>query len=183
MPSLFGQMLAKLTVLNRLSAQAGVCTCLVQRNRIKACEHSDIRQDRRVILSVAVTVRAYILHQRNVKTRAAMTDCLRILRHLTVEQFIGAAVRIIDRIKAACADTAAAALALIIIDHSLPIHKCKCVASALLRTAAASAAELFTYGRLPVGMLLHLTGAAAAAHSDVLDRTAESGRLMPFEMA
>ena len=36
--------------------------------------------------------------------------------------------------------------------------------------------------RMPLVVLLHLAGPASAAHSDILDRSAESGQLMALEM-
>ena len=44
-PSRLCQMLSKLTVGDRCCLQAGICTGLIQCNRVKACEHSDIRKD------------------------------------------------------------------------------------------------------------------------------------------
>ena len=47
----------------------------------------------------------------------------------------------------------------------------------------ATAAEVFLHRRVAGGVLLHLAGAGAAAHADVLDGTAEAGGLVALEMA
>ena len=47
----------------------------------------------------------------------------------------------------------------------------------------AAAAEVFLHRRVAGGVLLHLAGAGAAAHADVLDGTAEAGGLVALEVA
>ena len=46
-----------------------------------------------------------------------------------------------------------------------------------------AAAEVFLHRRVAGGVLLHLAGAGAAAHADVLDGTAEAGGLVALEVA
>lgn len=75
-PSRLCQMLSKLAVGDRCCLQAGICTSLIQCNRVKACEHSDIRKDRRIIFTMAVTVRADILYQCNMEMGTSVTDSL-----------------------------------------------------------------------------------------------------------
>ncbi len=71
----------------RILSVAGVHTCLVKSHRIEACEHSDIRQDRHVILSVAVTVRRNVDHQIDVEVRATVYDRLGVFGDLHVKLF------------------------------------------------------------------------------------------------
>ncbi len=47
---------------------------------------------------------------------------------------------------------------------------------------SAAAAELLADSRLSACVLLHFSGTASAAHTDVFDGTAETGGLMTFEM-
>lgn len=84
-PSRLCKVLAKLTVFNRSCLQAGIGTRLVKSNRVEACKHSDIRQDRSIVLPMTVTVRADILYQRDMEARTSIADSLRILRHFPVE--------------------------------------------------------------------------------------------------
>ena len=183
MPVGLCQMFSKLTVCNRCCIQAGICTCLIQCDRIKACEHSDIRKDRCIILTVTITVWTDILNQCDMEMRASMTDCLCIFCHLTVKKFVCTAVWIVYCIKTAGSDTTATAFTFIIINDCFFIRICNRITSALFRTATASAAEFFIYCRLSAGMLFHLTCAASASHSDILESTAEAGCFMSFEVA
>ena len=98
------------------------------------------------------------------------------------KKLVGIVVRVVDSIKAAGTDTAAATFALVIIDDGFLIYICNSIASALLRTASAAAAELLTDSRLSACVLLHFSGTASAAHTDIFDGTAETGGLMTFEM-
>ena len=117
-PSRLCQMLSKLAVGDRCCLQAGICTGLIQCNRVKACEHSDIRKDRRIIFTMAVTVRADILYQRNMEMGTSVTDSLCILCHLAIKKLVCTAIRIVYGIIAAGPDTAATAFAFIIINNS-----------------------------------------------------------------
>ena len=85
-PAGFCQIFAELAVGDRSCLQAGISTGLIQRDRVKACEHSDIRQDRRVIFTVTVTVRADVLNQRDMEARTVVTDSLCIFCHLAMPE-------------------------------------------------------------------------------------------------
>ena len=131
---------------------------------------------------MTVAVRADVLYQRYMEARTAMTDCLRILCHLAIQHLIRAAVRIVYRVKAAGSDTSSAALALIIINDCLFIHVRNRVASTLLCATMTAAAQLLMNRRLSARMLLHLSGTASAAHTNILQGTAKAGRLMALKM-
>ena len=75
-PSFFCQMFSELAVCNRCCLQTGICTRLIQRYRVETCKHSDIRKNRCVVFSMAVTVWADILYQCNMEMWTAMTDSL-----------------------------------------------------------------------------------------------------------
>ena len=51
-----------------------------------------------------------------------------------------------------------------------------------LLTHPAAAALIWIHLRLGAAVHFHLAGAGAAAHPDILQRTAEPRRLMPFKM-
>ena len=118
-PARLCQVLSQLAVGQQGSGQAGIGAGLVQRYRVKRGKHTDIRQDGCVILPVAVAVGADILHQADMEAGAACTDSGGILCHLAVQLLIGAVVQGVDGVKVARTDAAAAALALVVIDHSL----------------------------------------------------------------
>ena len=111
-----------------------------------------------------------------------LTDSHRIFCHLPVQQLVCTAVFIVDCIKAACSDTASAALTFVVIDNRFSIQICNRIASALLCTASAAAAFFQIDSRLSAGMLLHLACTAAAAHADIFDGTAKSGRFMSLKV-
>ena len=176
-------MLAKLTVFDRSCLQAGIGTRLVKGNRVEACKHSDIRQDRCIVLTMAVTVRADILYQRNMEARTSMTDSLCILRHFPVEKLVCTAVWIVNRIKTAGTDAATASFAFVIVNDCFFIHIGNCIASAFFCTAVAATTDIRIDRRFSTGMLLHLSGAASASHTDIFQCTAKARCLMAFEMA
>ena len=57
MPALLSKVISQLAITNRLSLLAKISACLVESNRIEGSEHSYIRKNRCIILSVAVTIR------------------------------------------------------------------------------------------------------------------------------
>ena len=57
------------------------------------------------------------------------------------------------------------------------------IIGALSHTAAASSTHIFVNRWLTICMLLFLTSTRTASHTDVLNRTTKSCRLMPFKMA
>ena len=182
-PSRLCQMLSKLAVGDWCCLQAGICTGLIQCNRVKACEHSDIRKDRRIIFTMAVAVRADILYQCNMEMGTSVTDSLCILCHLAIKKLVCTAIRIVYGIIAAGPDTAATAFAFIVIDNCFLVYICNRITSALFRTTAATTTDIFMDGRLSAGMLLHFSGTASASHTDILQSTAKAGCLMSLEMA
>ena len=143
MPSRLCQMFSELTVCNRCCFQAGICTCLIQCNRVKTCKHSYIRKNWCIILSMAVAVRADILNQCNMEMRTSMTDCLCIFCHLTVKKFVCTAVWIVYCVKTAGSDTTAAAFAFIIIDHCFFVYICNRITAAFFCTATAATTDFF----------------------------------------
>ena len=144
-PSWFCQMFSKLAVGHRCSFQAGICTCLIQCNRVKTCKHSDIRKNCCVIFSMAVTVRADILYQRYMETWTSMTDSLCIFCHFAVQKLIGTVVGIVDSIKATGTDTTSATFTFIIIDHCFFVYISKGITAAFFCTTLASTTKLFVY--------------------------------------
>ena len=132
---------------------------------------------------MAVAVGADVLHQRNVEAGTVVADCGGVLGHFAVQQLVGTVVGRIDGVKAARADAAAAALALVVVDDSFVFGIISNgVRAALLGAAVAAAAQPLLHGRLAGSVLLHLARAGAAAHADVLERTAETGGLVALEV-
>ena len=118
------EVLTELAVGDRSRIQTGIRAGLVKSDRIEACEHSDIRKDRGIIFTVAVTVRTDILNQCYMEVWTAMTDSLCILCHLAVKKLVCTAVRIVYGIIAAGPDTAATAFAFIVIDNCFLVYIC-----------------------------------------------------------
>ena len=57
------------------------------------------------------------------------------------------------------------------------------IGAAFLGAATAAPAQRFIHDAFPGRMLFHLTGPAAAAHADILQRAAETRHFMTFEMS
>jgi hypothetical protein len=57
MEMFLGHIVTKLTVSDRFSLLTKIYAGLIQSYRIKGSKHSNIRKDRRIILTVAVTIR------------------------------------------------------------------------------------------------------------------------------
>ena len=183
-PARGGEVLAQLAVGQRSGVQAGVSASLVEGHRVEGGEHADVRQDGRVVLAVAVAVGADVLHKADVEGGAVMADGGSVLGHLAVQHLVGAVAQGIDGVEVAGTDAAAAALALVLVDDRLVLLVvADGVGAALLGAAMTAAAEVFLHRRVAGGVLLHLAGAGAAAHADVLDGTAEAGGLVTLEVA
>ena len=103
------------------SERCSVHTSPVKSHRIEACEHSDIRQDRHVILSVAVTVRRNVDHQIDVEVRASVYDRLGVFGDLHVKLFYCGRVLIEDGVEIAGAKAASASDTLLMGDRRMTV--------------------------------------------------------------
>ena len=164
--------------------QAGIDAGLVEGQRIRGSEHSDIGEDGRVIFGVAVAGRRDVHDERDVEAVATADDGLGVLGHLGVEDGERLVLGEVDRIEVAGAKAAAATYAVAFVHLHLAFYAVEHQAAvgAFLLAAAASPALVFVDGGLSGRMLVLLAGAGAAAHSDILDGTAEAGHLVPFEV-
>ena len=132
---------------------------------------------------MAVAVGRDIHHQIDVESGTAVHNRLGILGDLHIQLIVGRGVLIINCIKVAGAQAAAAAHAFVVVDGCFPVlAKADRAVRAVLGTDMASAAEVMVDGRLAGIVLLHLAGPAAAAHADVLQTAAETGGLVPLEV-
>ena len=131
---------------------------------------------------MTVTVRRNIHRQIDMETRSVLHNSLRILCHFFVQQVPGIPLLITDSRKTTRTDTTAAALALFRIDISLARVKADSVGAAFLGTFMTVAAKFLIHHALAGRMLLHLAGPAAAAHTQVFNRTAKACHFMPLEM-
>ena len=107
-----------------------------------------------------------------------------IFSHTTVEYFIGIAVIKFNGIEIACAQTASASHAVILVNGHLlfVLIEDKTAVGAFLLASAASPASLFRNIWLAVAVLFRLAGAGPASHTDILNRAAKTGHLMSFKM-
>ena len=111
-----------------------------------------------------------------------MADCLCILCHFTAKKLVGIAVRIMNGVKTAGTNTAAAAFAFIIINDCFFLRICDRITSAFFRTTLAASTDICFDNRFATVVLRHFSSAAAAAHTNILDSSAETSRFMPFKM-
>ena len=108
---------------------------------------------------------------------------LGVFSDLVAEKRIGVVLNRRDGIEGTSADAAAAALALIKVDHGLVVDISDGIGTAFLGTAAAATALGGIDFRLAVAMLIHLAGAGTAAHADILHGSAEASFFVAFEVS
>ena len=179
----FLQIMTKHTLLDRSHPVAQIRTRLIQSDRIKRCQHSDIRDDRDIVFRVAVTVRRDITDQRNMEARAILTYRIRILCHLVIEHRHRIIIVRSDRILRADSQATSATDTLVMIDMYLVVlHDRRSMCTDFLTGTASHTLRLINTW-LTVTMLLHLSGTGSASHTDILDCATESCRLMSLEMS
>ena len=130
------------------------------------------------------------------EARAAVDDSLRILGDLAVEHVGRGFITGLDGVLVAHADAAAAAHAAIVVDgghaHRAGVAVGKLALAGIIKRDSVVRADLFAGTaanavlgrdvRLAGGMLLHLAGAAAASHAQVLHGTAKASLLMALKV-
>lgn len=182
-PIRFGQVIRQLAVGHRRCFHAGIGTGLVEGDRVEGSEHADVRQDGRIVFSMAVAVRRNVHDQIDVEARAVLADGLGVFRHLAVQFFIGIPFDGFDGIEGTGADAAAAAFAQVFVDVGDVIFIGDGVRTTFLSAAMTVLTLAFVNFRFARRMLFHLAGAAATAHADILDGTAEARHFMAFEVS
>ena len=114
--------------------------------------------------------------------RPAVNYSCYVFGHLTSQDGISIPGVIADGIEGAGTYAAAAALTLLGIDPGLLILIADGIGTAFLGTTLAALTFLFIYVGLAAVMLLHFSGTASAAHTYILNGTAETCHLMALEM-
>ena len=155
----------------------------IQGNRIEGSEHAHIRNDGDVVLRMAVAVRGYVDNQADVEAWPSGNHRLAVFRDLAVQDIVALVAGRADRIHRADADTPAAAHAFVMVDGRLSVRDGGSVMGADLDAAAAAHAQGLIHMGLSGAVHLHLSGAGAAAHADVLQSAAEARIFMALEMA
>ena len=184
MPLRIRQVIAQLAVPDRIRLQAQICARLIQRHRIEGRQHADIRQDRRIVLTVAVTVRGYIHDQADMEAGASAADRVGVFRDPAAEDLVGGVVDIGNGMEGACPDAPSASLTDIGINICLVVLTVRDSSTAAFADAAAAAsAQIPIHLRRPIVVLMHLARAASSTHTDILERSAKTGTFMPFEMS
>ena len=154
----------------------------VQRHRVEGGEHSHVGHDGHVVLGTAVAVGGHIHHQGDVEAGAAIHHRLGVLGDFVVQ--VGSALVPVDLhgVLGTDGDTTAAAHAPVVVDVHLAVLDNGCAVGTYLAALAAADALLLRHMGLARVVLLHLTGAAAAAHADVLQTAAEARCLVSLEV-
>ena len=101
------------TVIKKASRKRILCIAcvhagLIQRNRVEACEHSDIRKDRHIVFTVAVAVRGNVDHQIDMEIRAPIQNRLGILGDFHIKFLHRGRILVVDGIKIAGSEATAA---------------------------------------------------------------------------
>ena len=154
----------------------------VQRHRVEGGEHAHVGHDGHVVLGTAVAGGRHVDDQGNVEAGAAVHHRLGVLGDLVIQ--VGGALVPVDlhRVLGTDGDAAAAAHAFVVVDVRLAVFDDGRAVGADPAALAAADAVFLRHMGLARVVLLHLTGAAAAAHADVLQAAAEARRLVPLEM-
>ena len=182
LPVRFRQVVAELAVGHWRHFLAGIHAGLIQGYRVKGSEHADVGQNRRIVVAVTVAVGRNIHGQIDVEAGTVLGNCPGILCHLAVQLVSGVPLVVTDGIEGAGTDAAAAALADILVDMGLVVYIGDGIGAAFLGAATAAPAQRFIHDAFPGRMLFHFTGAAAAAHADILQRAAKTCHFMTFKM-
>ncbi len=182
-PVRLGQIVSQLGIWYWGCLLAQVYASLIQGNRVKGSCHADIWQDSGIILAMAIAVWRNIHHQVNMEARPVLHHSLGVLCHFLVQKIPCIPLLVADSIKAAGTNTAAAALADILVNNSLVVHIGDGIRATLLGTTAATPTLFLIYHILAGGMLLHLAGTTAAAHANILDSSAKASALMALEVS
>ena len=140
-----------------------ICACNVKSHRVKGGKESHIRNNGCIVFGVAVTVRRYVDHQVNVKSRASVNNSLCVFCDFAVQDIIGFVRGCNDGIFWTDTDTSSAAYAFVVVDGSFFVFKLRRIMSADLFAAVAADAQLFLYMRLSgKDPLQHLQNPCAA---------------------
>ena len=191
-----GRAIGKLGVGQRLGRHDGVGAGLVDGDRVEAREHADIVDDRCVVFGMAIAVGADIHSQRNVEAGTILDNGFGVLGDLTVEHVGRGLIAGLDGVLVACRNAASAAHAAIVVDgshvHRASVAVGKLALAGIVKRDGVVRADLFAGTaanavlgrdvRLAGGMLLHLAGATAAAHAQVLHGAAKAGLLMTLKV-
>ena len=175
----------ELTSGHRRSGQTSIDTSLIQSQRIGRGEHSDIGKNWSVILGVTVAVGRDINHKRNVELWTARNNRLGILCHLAVQQLRSVKVGKIDSVEVTSAQAAATTDTLLSVNlhFAAILVKNKSIVCTLRQAQLTTAATLLADAGLATAMLLGLTRARAATHTDILNRATEACHLVALEVA
>ena len=145
---------------------------------------------------MAIAIGADIHGKRDMEARATVDDGLGVLGDLAVEHVGRGVIAGLDAVLVACRNAATAAHAAIVVDgghvHRAGVAVGKLALAGVVERDSVVRADLFAGTaanavlgrdvRLAGGMLLHLAGAAAAAHAQVLHGAAKAGLLMTLKV-
>lgn len=107
----FCKVVTQLAVADRSCLLAEIGACLIQCHRIEGCQHADVRQNRGIIFTMAVTVRGDIHNQTDVEGGSAIAQGMGIFSHFAAEQLQGIFIHGVDCMESAGTDASAAAFA------------------------------------------------------------------------
>ena len=154
----------------------------IQRNGVKGCEHTHIGNNRHVVFRMAVTAGRNIHHKADMEMGAILQDSQCVFRDLAVEDVIGLVICGTNRVLGANADAAAATDTLVVVDGCLLICNSDGIVGADLGAGTTAHAAGSADTGLARGVHLHLAGAGAAAHTDVLQRAAKAGSFVTLKV-
>lgn len=159
--AVFVHVVAEERFANRRGLEACVGAGLVEGDGVERGEHAEVRQDRGVVLAMAVAVRRDVDDERDVEAVASGYDGLGVFRHLGVQHADGLVVGEIDGVEVAGAEATAAAHAVLFVDMHLfrRLVEGESVVGALALAFLAAAAFAGLDDRLAVGVLVFLAGA------------------------
>ena len=179
-----GHGLGQLRVWQGRLAEAGIGAGLVEGERVKRGEHTHVGQHRGVVARVAVARGRHVAHYGYVERRAPVYHRLGVFGHAAVKLLHCGIVGERNGIEVAGSNAPPATHAVVCHDVHLACRlvEAEAVVGAFGLAAAASAALLRVYLWLAVAVLVLFPGARAAAHANVLYRSAEARHLVALEV-
>ena len=114
---------------------------------------------------------------------APLYHSIGVFCNLAGKNLCGVGIARLDGVLGTCGETTSAANALTMIDMCLAVFNARAIMGTDAYAGAAADAERRIDNGFSFPMLLHLTGAGTAAHTQVFQRATKAGLLMTLEVA
>lgn len=157
-------------------------TGLIESHGVETASDAQVGYDSRIVVCPTVALGADIHDERDMEGRFVLQNCLRVFVYLVVEYLARLFAAVHSRLFRTQGYTLTAAYAVVVVDGGFLIHYVDGIVVAVLFADATADTVVAHHLRLSGGVHVFLAGYAACTHTDVLERTAKSGHLVPLEV-